>query len=101
VTEPASPVTAAIPAPLSPITSIAPTKRSPLLRWSLNPVAAELARLNATLERIVGLLERQLQDQRLDLMLKLVDVASRQVDFLEGELSRLPSGRSSLVDERI
>jgi chromosome segregation ATPase len=63
-------------------------------------VAAELGRLNATLERIAGLLERQLQGQRLDLMLKRVDGASRQVDALEGELGRLRSGRSSLVDER-
>lgn len=63
-------------------------------------VAAQLGRLNTTLERIAGLLEQQLQGQRLDLMLKRVDVASRQVDSLEGELARLRSGRSSLTDER-
>jgi chromosome segregation ATPase len=76
--------------------------RSSLQEASVEPasVAAELGRLNVTLERIAGLLERQLQGQRLDLMLKRVDGASRQVDGLEGELGRLRSGRSSLVDER-
>jgi len=62
-------------------------------------VAAELGQLNATLQRIAGLLERQLQGQRLDLMLKRVEVASRQVNSLEGELGRLQSNRTSLADE--
>jgi hypothetical protein len=40
------------------------------------------------------------EGQRLDLMLQRVDVASRQVGTLEGELSGLRSRRTSLVDER-
>lgn len=62
-------------------------------------MAAELGRLNATLQQIAGLLERQLQGQRLDLMLKRVDVANQQVDSLEGEIGRLQSKRTSLADE--
>lgn len=63
-------------------------------------VAAELQRLNGTLDRIAELLESQLEGQRLDLRLKRLEVASRRVDALEEELSRVRSSRSSLADER-
>ena len=66
-----------------------------------SPVATELQRLNTTLDRIATLLERQLESQALDLQLKRLEVASRRVDALEGDLSRVRSSRESLTEERM
>lgn len=63
-------------------------------------VAAELRRLNGTLDRIAELLERQLEGQRLDLRLKRLEVASRRVDALESDLARLRSSREGLANEQ-
>jgi chromosome segregation ATPase len=63
-------------------------------------VAAEIQRLNTTLARIVTLLERQIEGQRLDLELKRLEVASRRVDALEEDLARARSSRTGLANER-
>lgn len=63
-------------------------------------LAAELQLLNSTLARIAALLERQLEGQRLDLRLKRLEVASRQVESLEDDLARARSSRTSLADQR-
>lgn len=62
-------------------------------------VASELARLNRTLSRIVELLERQTEGQRLDLALKRLEVESDRVSALEEELRRAESSKQSLEDE--
>lgn len=64
-------------------------------------VAAELQYLNETLNRIATLLERQLEGQALDLQLKRLEVASRRVDSLEEDLSRVRSSREGLTEERM
>ena len=66
-------------------------------------VAAELARVNATLKEIAALLNRQLDGQSLDLLMKRAQLSESQVTELErrlqsaqGELRSLESERSTL-----
>ncbi|MFP3940338.1 MAG: hypothetical protein ACLF0P_08525 [Thermoanaerobaculia bacterium] len=88
----------------------APAAAGPVLRAQEAPpagsaepfaVASELQRLNSTLDRIATLLDRQLEGQALDLQLKRLEVASRRVDSLEEDLSRVRSSREGLTDERM
>jgi len=59
----------------------------------------ELARLNATLSDIRSLLERQLETQNLDLLMKRMELAAAQVSDAESRLGRAAASLESLEEE--
>ncbi len=61
-------------------------------------VPDQLARLNQTLEHIAQLLERQNDGQKLDLLLRRVEVGSRRVSSLEQQLDKAQSDKRSMED---
>lgn len=63
-------------------------------------VQDQLARLNRTLERIAGLLERQVEGQRLDLTLKRLELGNRRIQTLESELRSAEEKARSLEDRQ-
>ncbi len=64
------------------------------------PIPEQLAHLNATLEHISQLLERQLDGQKLDLLLRRVEIGNRRVTALEQELERAEGEKRSVEDGR-
>jgi chromosome segregation ATPase len=64
-------------------------------------VASQLVVLNRTLARIAGLLERQIEAQRLALSLEHLEFASRRVEPLEAELARARSDRADLAGKQV
>lgn len=62
------------------------------------PLAREFDELNATLVRIESLLERMADTQGLDLMIKRMELTSRQAEDLEKRLAGLESERASIED---
>ncbi len=63
-------------------------------------IEGELARLNRTLERIVGLLERQVEGQQLELTMRRIEVASSLSRSLAEELRRAREQRAAHEEER-
>ncbi len=76
--------------------------REPLEESADGPVEVEsqLARLNRTLERIAGLLERQIEGQRLDLTLKRLELGNQRIQTLESELRQAEEKKRSLEDRQ-
>lgn len=64
-------------------------------------VAAQLSQLNATLMEVQALLERQLETQTLDLVLKRSQLASAEVGRLDAQLRRAVERRDSLEEEQV
>jgi chromosome segregation ATPase len=64
-----------------------------------DPVAAELARLNATLEEIVTLLRRQGDNDELALVIKRVELAEARLAEAERRLAAAEGNRRSLETE--
>ena len=64
-------------------------------------VAAELARLNETLEQVQNLLAQQVETQTLDLLLKRAQLVSGEVAQLDTQLRQARSERDELDDQRI
>lgn len=64
-------------------------------------VAAQLVKLNATLEDIQALLAEQLETQTLDLFLKRAQLVSSEVARLDGLLRSAQRSRGHWEDERI
>jgi predicted nucleic acid-binding Zn-ribbon protein len=65
-----------------------------------NPVAAELARVNATLKEMTALLNRQSDLQSLDLLMKRVQLSESQVAELERQIRTDQSELRGLETER-
>src|SRR5688500_12523137 len=65
-----------------------------------DPVAAELARLNATLKEIVTLLRKQGDNDELELVIKRVELAEARLAEAERRLAGAEADRRSLETER-
>lgn len=63
-------------------------------------VAAELNRLNLTLEAIRGLLTQQVETENLDLLFKRAEFAAARVTALESEVRRAEGEQRTLEDEK-
>ncbi len=90
--------------PLAAAPPPAPASATPAARPAVAPPAApvpeQLAHLNATLEHISQLLERQLDGQKLELLLRRVEIGNRRVTSLEQELERADGDKRAMEDQR-
>lgn len=76
-----------------------PLSAAPPSAPTAGTIPDELSRLNHTLEHIATLLERQVDGQNLDLLLRRVEIGSRRVTSLEQQLEKAESDKRNLEDQ--
>lgn len=87
-------------APAAPVAGQEPSPPPGSSAEAPGDVQDQLARLNRTLERIAGLLERQVEGQRLDLTLKRLELGNQRIRTLESELRSAEEKKRSLEDRQ-
>ena len=90
----------AIPLTLAVWLAVTPGAALAQMESSSPDVAAELARLNATLIELRDLLEQQIETQGLDLLLKRSQILSQEMLQIETHLRSVKSTQRSLGDEK-
>ncbi len=80
---------------------VLPSQAQPATEPEPEDLTAQITKLNATLEELVGLMRQQVEGQTLDLLMQRIQLSAERVEQTERDLREVQKQNESYADEKL